>query len=253
MKKNAIRILSLFLVVMTLVGVISLPVSASIGYPMNYTIYYKAGGKILGQFSGSCDGTERNNVRVPSPSYAGYALSNYKDSTVTGSMISWSFPASNYVRHGSGSYTVYYEPAYTATVRFLYGDSGRSAAGDKTATGKKGDQYYISSPRITGYTPNKYSVTGYFPSGDVSDTVYYYENTYAIAYNANGGSGAPANQVKSHFTPLKLSTQKPRRTGYTFLGWSMSSTATTATYSPGDTYTNNGRVTLYAVWSARAC
>lgn len=236
---------------MTLVGVASLPVSASIGYPMNYTIYYKAGGKILGQFSGSCDGTERNNVRVPSPSYAGYALSNYKDSTVTGSMISWNFPASNYVRHGTGSYTVYYEPAYTATVRFLYGDSGRSAAGDKTATGKKGDQYYISSPRITGYTPNKYSVTGYFPSGDVSDTVYYYENTYAIAYNANGGSGAPANQVKSHFTPLKLSTQKPRRTGYTFLGWSTSSTATTATYSPGDTYTNNGRVTLYAVWASK--
>ena len=251
MKKNAIRILSLLLVVMTLVGVASLPVSASIGYPMNYTIYYKTGGKILGQFSGSCDGTERNNVRVPSPSYAGYALSNYKDSTVTGSMISWNFPASNYVRHGTGSYTVYYEPAYTATVRFLYGDSGRSAAGNKTATGKKGDQYYISSPRITGYTPNKYSVTGYFPSGDVSDTVYYYENTYAIAYNANGGSGAPANQVKSHFTPLKLSTQKPRRTGYTFLGWSTSSTATTATYSPGDTYTNNGRVTLYAVWASK--
>ena len=251
MKKVSIKVLSLFLVVMTLVGVASLPVSASIGYPMNYTIYYKAGGKILGQFSGSCDGTERNNVRVPSPSYAGYALSNYKDSTVTGSMISWNFPASNYVRHGTGSYTVYYEPAYTATVRFLYGDSGRSAAGDKTATGKKGDQYYISSPRITGYTPNKYSVTGYFPSGDVSDTVYYYENTYAIAYNANGGSGAPANQVKSHFTPLKLSTQKPRRTGYTFLGWSTSSTATTATYSPGDTYTNNGRVTLYAVWASK--
>ena len=253
MKRNAIRILSLFLVVMTLVGVISLPVSAY-SYPMNYTITYKTkSGKVLGTNSGTVDGAAetRNALRITSPSYAGYALSNYKDSTVTGSMISWNFPASNYVRHGTGSYTVYYEPAYTATVRFLYGDSGRSAAGDKTATGKKGDQYYISSPRITGYTPNKYSVTGYFPSGDVSDTVYYYENTYAIAYNANGGSGAPANQVKSHFTPLKLSTQKPRRTGYTFLGWSTSSTATTATYSPGDTYTNNGRVTLYAVWSAK--
>ena len=253
MKKNAIRILSLFLVVMTLVGVISLPVSAY-SYPMNYTITYKTkSGKVLGTNSGTVDGAAetRNALRITSPSYAGYALSNYKDSTVTGSMISWNFPASNYVRHGTGSYTVYYEPAYTATVRFLYGDSGRSAAGNKTATGKKGDQYYISSPRITGYTPNKYSVTGYFPSGDVSDTVYYYENTYAIAYNANGGSGAPANQVKSHFTPLKLSTQKPRRTGYTFLGWSTSSTATTATYSPGDTYTNNGRVTLYAVWASK--
>ena len=252
MKKNAIRILSLLLVVMTLVGVISLPVSAY-SYPMEYTIYYKAGGKLLGQYNGTCDAAAdiRENVRITSPSYDGYLLSDYKDSTVTGAMISWSFPASNYVRHGTGSYTVYYEKAYTATVRYLYGNSGRSAASSKSAIGKKGDQYYISSPRITGYTPNKYSVTGYFPSGDVSDTVYYYENTYAIAYNANGGSGAPANQVKSHFTPLKLSTQKPRRTGYTFLGWSTSSTATTAMYSPGDTYTNNGRVTLYAVWSAK--
>ena len=253
MKKVSIKVLSLLLVVMTLVGVISLPVSAY-SYPMNYTITYKTkSGKVLGTNSGTVDGAAetRNALRITSPSYAGYALSKSSDSVVTGSMISWNFPASNYVRHGTGSYTVYYEPAYTATVRFLYGDSGRSAAGNKTATGKKGDQYYISSPRITGYTPNKYSVTGYFPSGDVSDTVYYYENTYAIAYNANGGSGAPANQVKSHFTPLKLSTQKPRRTGYTFLGWSTSSTATTATYSPGDTYTNNGRVTLYAVWSAK--
>ena len=253
MKKVSIKVLSLLLVVMTLVGVISLPVSAAYSYPMEYTIYYKAGGKLLGQYNGTCDAAAgiRENVRVTSPSYDGYLLSDYKDSTVTGAMISWSFPASNYVRHGTGSYTVYYEKAYTATVRYLYGTSGRSAAGNKTAIGKKGDQYYISSPRVTGYTPDKYSVTGYFPSGDVSDTVYYYENTYAISYNANGGSGAPANQVKSHFTPLKLSTQKPRRTGYTFLGWSTSSTATTATYSPGDTYTNNGRVTLYAVWSAK--
>ena len=253
MKKNAIRILSLLLVVMTLVGAISLPVSAAYSYPMEYTIYYKAGGKLLGQYNGTCDAAAdiRENVRVTSPSYDGYLLSDYKDSTVTGAMISWSFPASNYVRHGTGSYTVYYEKAYTATVRYLYGNSGRSAASSKSAIGKKGDQYYISSPRITGYTPNKYSVTGYFPSGDVSDTVYYYENTYAIAYNANGGSGAPANQTKAHFTPLKLSTQQPKRTGYTFLGWSTSSTATTAMYSPGDTYTNNGRVTLYAVWSAK--
>ena len=253
MKKVSIKVLSLLLVVMTLVGVISLPVSAAYSYPMEYTIYYKAGGKLLGQYNGTCDAAAgiRENVRVTSPSYDGYLLSDYKDSTVTGAMISWNFPASNYVRHGTGSYTVYYEKAYTATVRYLYGNSGRSAASSKSAIGKKGDQYYISSPRITGYSPNKYSVTGYFPSNDISDTVYYYENTYVIAYNANGGSGAPANQTKAHFTPLKLSTKQPKRTGYTFLGWSTSSTATTAMYSPGDTYTNNGRVTLYAVWSAK--
>ena len=108
MKKNAIRILSLLLVVMTLVGAISLPVSAY-SYPMNYTITYKTkDGKTLGTNSGQVDAeaTVREALRVTSPSYDGYVLSDSNDSVVTGKMISWSFPASNYVRHGSGSYTV---------------------------------------------------------------------------------------------------------------------------------------------------
>ena len=101
MKKNAIRILSLFLVVMTLVGVISLPVSAY-SYPMNYTITYKTkDGKTLGTNSGQADAeaTVREALRVTSPSYDGYVLSDSNDSVVTGKMISWRFPASNY--HGS--------------------------------------------------------------------------------------------------------------------------------------------------------
>lgn len=40
----------------------------------------------------------------------------------------------------------------------------------------------------------------------------------------------------------------PKRTGHTFLGWSTSSTATSATYSAGTTYTITGGLTLYAVW-----
>ena len=254
MKKVSIRVLSLFLAVITLAGAISLTVSASISYPMNYTITYKTkSSKVLGSTSGTVDAAAeiRNALRVTSPSYPGYALSKSSDSVVTGSMITWNYPPSNYVRHGTGSYTVYYEPAYTATARFIYGMSGRSAAGNKTATGKKGDQYYISSPKITGYSPNKNSVSGYFPDSDVSDTVYYYENTYIISYNSNGGSGAPGSQTKAHFTPLILSAQQPKRIGYTFLGWNTSSSTSAAAYSPGDTYRSNGNATLYAVWTAR--
>jgi aspartyl-tRNA synthetase len=38
------------------------------------------------------------------------------------------------------------------------------------------------------------------------------------------------------------------RSGYNFLGWSTSSTATSATYSAGGSYTANAGATLYAVW-----
>lgn len=74
--------------------------------------------------------------------------------------------------------------------------------------------------------------------------------SYVIKYNANGGSGAPSNQTKWKDQTLKLSTTKPTRTGYSFLGWSTSSTATSATYAAGGNYTANSAATLYAVWKA---
>lgn len=73
-------------------------------------------------------------------------------------------------------------------------------------------------------------------------------NTYTVSYNANGGSGAPSAQTKTYGVTLTLSSTQPTRTGYTFLGWSTSSTATSATYSAGGSYTANAAATLYAVW-----
>lgn len=74
--------------------------------------------------------------------------------------------------------------------------------------------------------------------------------SYKITYNANGGSGAPGSQTKWKDQTLTLSSTKPTRTGYSFLGWSTSSSATTATYSAGGSYTANSAATLYAVWKA---
>ena len=253
MKKNAIRILSLLLVVMTLVGVISLPVSAY-SYPMNYTITYKTkDGKTLGTNSGQVDAeaTVREALRVTSPSYDGYVLSDSNDSVVTGKMISWRFPASNYVRHGTGSYTVYYEKACKMVIHYVYGASRRTATVDKTAYGKRGSGYTIYSPTISGYTPSKSSVSGTFSSESSSATVYYYESTYTISFNANGGSGAPSSITKKHFTNATLPSDKPYRTGYTFKGWGTSSSASYAAYQPGSTFYTNANTTLYAVWSAK--
>lgn len=72
---------------------------------------------------------------------------------------------------------------------------------------------------------------------------------YTIAYNANGGSGAPGSQTKYYGKTLKLSTTKPTRTGYTFKGWSKSSTGSVA-FASGASYTTNASDTLYAVWEA---
>lgn len=76
------------------------------------------------------------------------------------------------------------------------------------------------------------------------------KTSYTVKYDANGGSGAPSSQTKWHGTALTLSSTAPTRTGYTFLGWSTSSTATSATWAAGDSYTTNASDTLYAVWKA---
>ena len=70
--------------------------------------------------------------------------------------------------------------------------------------------------------------------------------TYTLTYNANGGSGAPANQTGNG--SITLSITKPTRSGYTFKGWATSSSATTAQYQPGASYNLTANVTLYAVW-----
>lgn len=83
-----------------------------------------------------------------------------------------------------------------------------------------------------------------------SDTLYavWQIKTYNVTYNANGGSGTPSNQTKTYGKTLTLSTTKPTRTGYTFLGWSTSSSATSATYASGGSYATNAELKLYAVW-----
>ena len=75
-------------------------------------------------------------------------------------------------------------------------------------------------------------------------------NRYSITYNANGGTGAPATQYYYYGYNTTLSTQIPTRTGYRFLGWSLSSTATSPSYSAGQAWsgTNASNYVLYAVW-----
>lgn len=60
--------------------------------------------------------------------------------------------------------------------------------------------------------------------------------TYTVSYNANGGSNTPASQTKVHGVTLTLSSTIPYRFNYEFLGWSTSSSATTATYTAGASY-----------------
>lgn len=75
------------------------------------------------------------------------------------------------------------------------------------------------------------------------------EKIYQVNYNANGGTGAPSSQTKSYGQSLTLSSTTPTRSDYTFLGWVTDPNATVVEYAPGDEYTLNKDITLYALWT----
>ena len=114
--------------------------------------------------------------------------------------------------------------------------SGYTFLGWSTSSTATSPTYYPGSSYTTNASVTLYAVWEKLPE------------TYTIKYNANGGTGAPATQTKTEDVNITLSSTKPTRSGYKFLGWSTSSTATSATYQPGATYSTNASVTLYAVW-----
>lgn len=76
--------------------------------------------------------------------------------------------------------------------------------------------------------------------------------TAYVYYNANGGSGAPATQSHNAGTSITLSSTVPTRSGYRFLGWATSASATTAQYQPNTSQALYTTTTLYAVWELAA-
>lgn len=68
-----------------------------------------------------------------------------------------------------------------------------------------------------------------------------YSKLGTITYNSNGGQNAP------EVTTGKISTQTPSRSGYMFMGWALTP-YTHAVYKPGDSYSHQEDILLYADW-----
>ena len=86
--------------------------------------------------------------------------------------------------------------------------------------------------------------------------------TLTLTFNANGGSGAPSTtsydysgEAGSTYS-VTLPSTRPSRSGYSFLGWATSSSASSAAYFAGGSYSfviraasSTFTVSLYAVWA----
>lgn len=119
-----------------------------------------------------------------------------------------------------------------------------------------GDRYYQNahphkiSVRCTNYnscggwkwTGENYKVKGC--SQCYPDTATY----YTLSFNANGGQNCPSSQRAKKNTSFAISSQIPNRSGYSFLGWSTSKSASSPSCYPNQSVSLSGNATLYAVW-----
>lgn len=154
--------------------------------------------------------------------------------------------------------------AATQTYSITYnanGGSGAPAAQTKT----KDKVIYLSSkiPQRTGYQFLGWATTStsktvqykagskYSANSSIRLYAVWKANTYKISYDANGGTGAPQAQTKTHDKTLKLTKDIPIKKGYAFQGWSKSKGAITSQYASGDIFRENKDTVLYAVWKIK--
>lgn len=75
------------------------------------------------------------------------------------------------------------------------------------------------------------------------------KSSFKITFNANGGTGAPSSVSFTEGSSVTIPTATPYKSGYTFIGWSTSSSATSPDFYAGETITGlASNISLYAVY-----
>lgn len=220
-------------------------------------VKYNGNGSTAGSMSNSThtyDTAKTLTANAYSRAYTVTYNHNYSGSTNTSAKATYTFAGWN--TNSSGTGTNYSNSQSVKNITATNGGTVNLYAKWTSSS------VTLPTPTRTGYSfggwygesscTNKVGNGGvkYTPTANKTLYAKWTANTYTVSYNANGGSGAPSSQTKTYGITLTLSSTKPTKTGYSFLGWSTSSTATTATYSAGGSYTANAGATLYAVWKA---
>lgn len=210
-----------------------------------YSITYN----LAGGTGGPSDGTKTHGTAYTIPSTIPTKEGNSFQHWVDDLENSYD-PGESYYRNANTTFTAVWKlNEYTVS----YNANGGTGA-PNTQTKYYGINLALSStvPTRSGYDfVNWFDGTDYYSPGGTytanSPASLYAQwrlKTYTISYNANGGTGAPSAQTKTHGVDLTLSSTVPTRDGYIFVNWFDG----TDYYSPGQTYTANSPASLYAQW-----
>ena len=193
------------------------------------------------------DSTAKKDTGIASGgSGSGYAIS--QNTTMTAQAKANTYTISYNANGGSGtmaSTTATYGSTTTISAN-TFTKSGYSFAGWTTNSDGSDDGYgWTNWSGTWKYVNGQYGISG----GKLVLYARWSANTYTIKYDANGGTGAPANQSFVYNSGAKISTTKPTKTGYTFVNWKYGD----ITFDPGDAVpTGWGDFTLQAQWTVNS-
>lgn len=232
-------------------------------YQYKYRFYVQV---IKGNFYGTNLSTSwGSNVTIRGAGkygYSGYSTKNvaYGSKFTLGTTAYAQYTSSSTYRSQiSGSTAIASVPRPKYTVAYN-ANGGSGAPSKQTKTYGITLKLSSSKPTRTGYSFQGWGTTStdtsvnyaagakYTANAGITLYAIWKANTYTVKFDANGGSGAPSNQTKTYGVNLTLSSTKPTRTNYNFLGWGTSASSTTVAYAAGATYSSNAAITLYAIW-----
>ena len=184
--------------------------------------------------------------------------SSYGVSTGGGSASSSPFDHATYAS-GTAKGSAYLTPVYTIT---YHSNNGAQSTASQSKTWG-----YAVNLYSCGWTKSGHTFAGWNTAADGSGSGYsagqsystnsnltlyaiWSPNTFAITYNANGGSGTTASQTKTYGVNLTLrSNGFTAPTGYHFVNWNTAANGSGTSYAAGGSYTANAAATLYAQWA----
>lgn len=175
-----------------------------------------------------------------------------------GSNSTTSYDHATYIQDKKATGPAYLAPVYTIT---YHSNNGAGATATQSKTWGYAVNLYSCGWTKAGHTFVRWNTAadgsgtsytaGQSYSSNANLTLYaiWSPNTFAITYDANGGSGTTESQTKTYGQDLVLRANGfTPPTGHHFAEWNTASDRSGTSYEAEGTYTADAAATLYAIW-----
>ena len=219
--------------------------------PINYNITYALDGGSVATANPATYNIETATFTLTNPTKTGYTFLGWTGSNGTTPQTTVTITKGttgnlNYTANWRiNQYTITFDTAGGSTIAAITQDYGTAVTAP-------------ANPTKTGYTFAGWDKTipSTMPAENMTITAKWTAHTYTVRFDKNdsAATGTMSAQTFTYDAEQALTANAFRKANYTFAGWATSADSTTVAYTDGQrvknlTATDNGTITLYAVWT----